>query len=68
METLLMVLAGLVLLVAAFNPWALVVIVLDLLGLRLQPRCQGCGVDMGTHPEPGPGSRGRDRTGNEGSD
>ncbi len=35
METLLLMLAGLVLLVAAFNPWALVVILLDLLGLRV---------------------------------
>ena len=35
MEMLLIVLTGMVLVVAAFNPWALVVIVLDLLGLRV---------------------------------
>ncbi len=35
METLVMVLAGLVLLVAAFNPWALLALVLDLVHLRV---------------------------------
>ena len=35
MELLVMVLAGSVLLVAAFNPWALLTITLDLLHLRV---------------------------------
>ena len=35
MEMLLIVLTGLVLLVAAVNPWALLAIALDLLGLRV---------------------------------
>ena len=57
MEMLLIVLAGPVLLVAAFNPWALLLIALDLLGLRVWPWCQGRGVDVGARAGQAQGAR-----------